>query len=155
MSRICYGKAISLATFSRSIHTTPSVAGGGDALFVHRDSPDNNADVPFEFSAESLKRIEAVKAMYPEGHKPAAIMPVLDIAQRQLGWLPISAMHKVAEVLSVPRMRIYEVATFYTMYMRKPVGKYNLQGTDERFFCRLTVYHWRFIFKSVQPLRAC
>lgn len=46
------------------------------------------------------------------------MMPLLDLAQRQYGWLPISAMHKVAEILKLPRMRVYEVATFYTMYMR-------------------------------------
>lgn len=57
-------------------------------------------------------------AIYPEGHKRAALLPLLDLAQRQHGWLPISAMHKVAEILNLPKMRVYEVATFYTMYMR-------------------------------------
>lgn len=46
------------------------------------------------------------------------MIPLLDLAQRQHGWLPISAMHKVAEVLDLPNMRVYEVATFYTMFMR-------------------------------------
>lgn len=46
------------------------------------------------------------------------MIPLLDLAQRQHGWLPISAMHKVAEIINVPRMRVYEVATFYTMFMR-------------------------------------
>ena len=55
------------------------------------------------------------------------MLPVLDLAQRQNGWLPISAMNKVAEILQVPPMRVYEVATFYTMYNRKPVGKYHIQ----------------------------
>ena len=45
-------------------------------------------------------------------------MPILDLAQRQHGWLPISAMNKVADILNVPEMRVYEVATFYTMYNR-------------------------------------
>ena len=52
---------------------------------------------------------------------------VLDVAQRQNGWLPISVMNKVAEVLQVPPMRVYEVVTFYTMYNQKPVGKHHLQ----------------------------
>ena len=43
------------------------------------------------------------------------------------GWLPISAMHKAAEVLDMPRMRVYEVATFYTMFNRQPTGKYHIQ----------------------------
>lgn len=46
------------------------------------------------------------------------MIPLLDLAQRQNGWLPISAMHKVAELLNLPKMRVYEVATFYTMFMR-------------------------------------
>ena len=56
-----------------------------------------------------------------------ALIPLLDLAQRQHGWLPISAMHEVARILEVPRMRAYEVATFYTMFNRQPVGKYFLQ----------------------------
>ena len=56
------------------------------------------------------------------------MIPLLDLAQRQNGgWLPISAMHHVAEVIGMPRMRVYEVATFYTMFMRNPVGKYHVQ----------------------------
>jgi len=55
------------------------------------------------------------------------MIPLLDLAQRQHGWLPISAMHKVAEILDVPNMRVYEVATFYTMFNRKPMGKYHVQ----------------------------
>lgn len=55
------------------------------------------------------------------------MIPLLDLAQRQHGWLPISAMHKVADILDLPKMRVYEVATFYTMFMRKPTGKYHVQ----------------------------
>lgn len=66
-------------------------------------------------------------SIYPEGHKRAAMIPLLDLAQRQQGWLPIAAMHKVAEILGLPNMRVYEVATFYTMFLRKPTGKYHIQ----------------------------
>jgi NADH dehydrogenase (ubiquinone) flavoprotein 2 len=55
---------------------------------------------------------------YPVGHKRGAVIPLLDLAQRQHGWLPISAMHRVAEMLDMPKMRVYEVATFYTMFNR-------------------------------------
>uniref|UniRef100_A0A8C7KH90 NADH dehydrogenase [ubiquinone] flavoprotein 2, mitochondrial n=1 Tax=Oncorhynchus kisutch TaxID=8019 RepID=A0A8C7KH90_ONCKI len=110
----------------RSVHRSAARAGAG-GIFVHRDTPENNPDTPFEFTAENLKRIDAIISMYPEGHKQAATIPVLDLAQRQHGWLPISAMNKVAEVLEVPPMRIYEVATFYTMFLRQPVGKYHIQ----------------------------
>lgn len=65
-----------------------------------------------------LQRAEAIMSIYPEGHKRAAVIPLLDLAQRQHGWLPISAMHCVADILDMPKMRVYEVATFYTMFMR-------------------------------------
>lgn len=98
-----------------------------DAIFSHVDTPENNSNTPFEFSKENVARIKDIVGNYPVGHESAAIMPVLDLAQRQHGWLPISAMNKVAEVLNVAPMRVYEVATFYTMYMRNPVGKYHIQ----------------------------
>jgi len=94
---------------------------------VHRDSDANNASTRFEFTPENLKKVEALIGNYPEGYKCAAVMPVLDLAQRQHGWLPISAMHEVARLLGMARMRVYEVATFYSMYNRQPVGKYLLQ----------------------------
>ncbi|XP_028384982.1 NADH dehydrogenase [ubiquinone] flavoprotein 2, mitochondrial-like [Phyllostomus discolor] len=112
---------------TRNLHKTAVRNGAGGALFVHRDTPENNPDTPFDFTPENYKRIEAIVKNYPEGHKAASVLPVLDLAQRQNGWLPISAMNKVAEVLQVPPMRVYEVATFYTMYNRKPVGKYHIQ----------------------------
>ena len=107
------------------IHTT--VPSASDKLFVHRHTADNNPDTPFEFTEENLKRIQSIVAIYPEGHQAAAVIPVLDLAQRQHGWLPLSAMNKVAEILNMARMRVYEVATFYTMFNREPVGKYHIQ----------------------------
>jgi len=133
--------------FSRSIHSTAARLSGAEQLYVHRDSSENNPDTPFEFSAENKKRIDAIVAMYPAGHKAAAVMPVLDLAQRQHGWLPISAMHRVAEVLDMPRMRVYEVATFYTMYNRKPVGKYFIQ------FCTTTPCMLRGAYEHVEFLK--
>ncbi|KAK7573717.1 hypothetical protein V9T40_010908 [Parthenolecanium corni] len=123
---------------------TTSIRNHG-SLFVHRDTQDNNLDVKFEFTPDNLKRVDAILSIYPEGHKRAAMIPLLDLAQRQHGWLPISAMHKVAEILSLPKMRVYEVATFYTMFMRNPTGKYHIQictttpcwlrGSDEVLNC--------------------
>ncbi|GJQ84249.1 Ndufv2 [Trypoxylus dichotomus] len=109
---------------ARLIQTTATRQS--DALFVHRDTQDDNPDIPFEFNSENEKRVKAILAIYPEGHKRAAMIPLLDLAQRQHGWLPISAMHKVAEILNLPKMRVYEVATFYTMFLRKPTGKYHV-----------------------------
>jgi len=106
--------------------TTASVKGG-DGVYVHKDTPENNSDIPFEFTSENRARADAIMSIYPEGHKRAAVIPLLDLAQRQHGWLPISAMHHVAEVIGMPRMRVYEVATFYTMFMRNPTGKHHIQ----------------------------
>ena len=113
-------------TTASGLHTS-SIRPGGGGLSVHRDTPGNNPNTPFDFTSENMKRIDGIIANYPEGYKVAAVIPVLDLAQRQHGWLPLSAMNKVAEVLEMPKMRVYEVATFYTMFNRNPVGKYHLQ----------------------------
>lgn len=110
---------------ARNLKTSAAVYH--ESLFVHRDSKEDNLDIKFEFTAENMKRVGAIMSIYPEGHKRAAVIPLLDLAQRQHGWLPISAMHKVADILGMPKMRVYEVATFYTMFMRKPTGKYHVQ----------------------------
>uniref|UniRef100_A0A0B6Z915 NADH dehydrogenase [ubiquinone] flavoprotein 2, mitochondrial n=1 Tax=Arion vulgaris TaxID=1028688 RepID=A0A0B6Z915_9EUPU len=110
----------------RAFHLQAALSS--DKLFVHRDSKENNPEIPFEFTAENIKRCEVIISNYPKGHESAACIPLLDLAQRQnSNWLPISAMHKVAEILKMPRMRVYEVATFYTMFNREPVGKYFVQ----------------------------
>jgi NADH dehydrogenase (ubiquinone) flavoprotein 2 len=94
---------------------------------VHRDTPENNASLSFEFTTENLERAKDVIAKYPSQYKKAAVMPLLDIGQRQLGFTSISVMNYVAKLLEMPPMRVYEVATFYTMYNRSPIGKYHLQ----------------------------
>ena len=82
----------------------------------------------FEFSAENLKLIEAIISKYPAGRQASAVIPLLDIAQRQHdNWLPKAAIEKVAEILEMAPIRVLEVATFYTMFNLKPVGKYFLQ----------------------------
>ncbi|XP_032875729.1 NADH dehydrogenase [ubiquinone] flavoprotein 2, mitochondrial [Amblyraja radiata] len=112
----------------RYVKRTAQCAGGsGAASFTHRDTPDNNDETPFDFTPENYKRLEVIIDSYPEGHQSAAVIPVLDLAQRQNGWLPLSAMNKVAEILKMPTMRVYEVATFYTMFNRKPMGKHHIQ----------------------------
>ncbi|CAH0695254.1 unnamed protein product [Spodoptera exigua] len=73
------------------------------------------------------ERIQAIVQNYPEGSQVSAISMAMDIVQRQIGWIPISAMHKVAELLSMPRMRVYEWATFYTMCKRTYRGKFNVK----------------------------
>lgn len=112
---------------SAHLHSSPAIGGGDGQLYVHRDTPQNNPDTPFKFSAENQKRVEGIVVNYPTGYKAAAVIPVLDLAQRQHGWLPISAMNAVAKLLDMSKMRVYEVATFYTMFNRSPMGKHHIQ----------------------------
>ncbi|MEQ8193082.1 MAG: NADH-quinone oxidoreductase subunit NuoE, partial [Rhodospirillales bacterium] len=90
--------------------------------------PDVQQPESFAFTPENLERAEAIIGKYPAGRQASAVMPLLDLAQRQHdGWLPRAAMDRVAEMLDMPPIRVYEVATFYTMYNLKPVGKYHVQ----------------------------
>jgi NADH dehydrogenase (ubiquinone) flavoprotein 2 len=82
----------------------------------------------FEFTPENKAEIEMILRRYPEQYRRAALLPLLHLAQRQNNnWLPFAAMNCVAEVLEIPAMRVYEVATFYSMFNREPVGKWHLQ----------------------------
>ncbi len=82
----------------------------------------------FAFTADNLKRAKEIIARYPEARQQSAVMPLLDLAQRQNGnWLPRAAMDHVAELLEMPRIRVYEVASFYTMYNKTPVAKHFVQ----------------------------
>ena len=82
----------------------------------------------FEFSEENQKKFKSIFAKYPKGREASAMMPLLDLAQRQHdGWIPHAAMDHIAEILNVPPIRVYEVATFYTMYNLTPVGENHLQ----------------------------
>ncbi|MCK5167256.1 MAG: NADH-quinone oxidoreductase subunit NuoE [Rhodospirillaceae bacterium] len=82
----------------------------------------------FSFSAENAELAKAELAKYPTGREASAVMPLLMIAQRQNdGWLPREAMETVAEMTGLADIRVYEVATFYTMYNLQPVGKNHVQ----------------------------
>lgn len=81
----------------------------------------------FEFTPENLELAKKHIAKYPEGKQQSACMPLLDLAQRQYGWLPVAAMDKVADMLDMASVRVYEVATFYTMFNKEPVGKHHVQ----------------------------
>ena len=76
----------------------------------------------FAFSAESLKQGKAWIARFPEGRQQSAVIPMLWIVQKQQGWVSEPAIRVVAEILGMPVIRVYEVATFYTMFMLEPVG---------------------------------
>jgi len=81
----------------------------------------------FEFTPENLELAKQHIAKYPQGKQQSACMPLLDLAQRQHGWLPRVAMDVVADMLSMAPARVYEVATFYTMFNKEPVGKHHIQ----------------------------
>jgi len=82
----------------------------------------------FVFTPENILAAKGVIAKYPKGWHQSAVMPLLDLAQRQHdGWLSRSAMDTVAEMLSMAPIRVYEVATFYTMYNLAPIGKHHVQ----------------------------
>lgn len=103
---------------------------------------DLNADYQpdsFEFTKANQEKIKLIISKYPKGKQKSATMPLLDLAQRQMGelgaksnppyggWIPRAAMDKIGEILDVPAVKIYEVASFYSMYNLAPVGKYLVQ----------------------------
>ncbi|KAG8532559.1 uncharacterized protein KY384_002436 [Bacidia gigantensis] len=108
-------------------HLSVTCSRASDALQVHRDTSDNNPSIPFSFNAINQKLIAEILKRYPPQYKKAAVMPLLDLGQRQHGFTSISVMNEVARLLEMPPMRVYEVATFYTMYNRAPVGRFHLQ----------------------------
>ncbi|MSO71687.1 MAG: NADH-quinone oxidoreductase subunit NuoE [Alphaproteobacteria bacterium] len=88
---------------------------------------------PFSFTPANRKLAEEIIARYPQGREASAVLPLLDLAQRQCGnWLPQTAIEHVAEVLDLAPIRVLEVASFYTMFNRKPVGRAFVQ------LCRTT-----------------
>jgi NADH-quinone oxidoreductase E subunit len=82
----------------------------------------------FAFTPENLARAKAHIAKYPPGRQASAVLPLLDLAQRQHGnWLPRAAMDYVADLLGMAHIRVYEVATFYSMLNLRPVGRHFFQ----------------------------
>ncbi|KAB5568313.1 hypothetical protein DKX38_002106 [Salix brachista] len=171
--------ATRLLEIRQALRLTPQASRSfSTALNYHLNSPDNNPDLPWEFTAANKeKKLETVSCQaigcgemdslvklepgheglelnalcrtlvsyrillqgvifllvkeiishYPSNYKQSAVIPLLDLAQQQHGgWLPVSAMNAVAKVIEVAPIRVYEVATFYSMFNRSPVGKYHL-----------------------------
>ncbi len=78
-----------------------------------------------KFSEEKLKEVQRIVSFYPEGKQKSALLPVLHLAQQEFGgWLSVESMDYVASLLQLEPIEVYEVATFYSMYNLKPVGKY-------------------------------
>jgi len=127
-------------------------------------------DVPkvgsFSFTPDSMAKVKELIANYPPGRQASAVIGVLDLAQRQHGWLPRAAMDEVARLLDMAPMRVYEVATFYTMFHLKPKGRYLLQvctttpcwlrGSDEVMkACQEAADGTIFSVQEVECLGAC
>ena len=88
-----------------------------------KEQPEN-----FEFNSASLVAANVVVAKYPKDKQQSAVMALLYIAQKQnSNWIPLAAMKCIGKLLSMPYIKVYEVATFYTMYNLAPVGKYFIQ----------------------------
>jgi NADH dehydrogenase (ubiquinone) flavoprotein 2 len=97
-------------------------------LVVHQDTDYNNANTPFDFTPANYEKVKDIVSRFPSNYKQSAVIPLLWLAQEQGdNWLPLSAMNKIAELLDVPPIRVYETASFYTMFNRTPVGKYHIQ----------------------------
>ena len=87
-----------------------------------------NQPSSFEFSNENKIKIDEILKKYPDSKKKSAVMPLLYIAQRQNNnWIPLAAIQLIADMLETAYIKVYEVATFYTMYNLAPVGKYFVQ----------------------------
>ena len=90
---------------------------------IHKDQPEN-----FEFDEKNMQAAIKIVSNYPEGKQQSAVMALLYIAQRQNdNWIPLKAMKYIAKFLDMPYIKVYEVATFYSMYNLSPVGKYFFQ----------------------------
>ena len=89
----------------------------------------DNQPHSFAFTRENEAEIKRIVAKYPKGRQASAVMPLLDLAQRQHdNWIPMKAIELIAKKLDMAEIRVLEVATFYTMFNLKPVGKYFLQA---------------------------
>ena len=126
------------------------------------------------FSEEKLNKVKEIIARYPEGKQKSALIPLLHLAQEEWGWLNAETMDYVAELLQLKPIEVYEVATFYSMYNLKPVGKHlfevcqtgpcMLRGSDdiieyikEKLDIKVgeTTKDGMFTLKTVECLGAC
>ena len=96
-------------------------------------APAHEEPTHFAFDEESEARIPEILRRYPEGRQASAVIPLLYLAQRQMGrqtgsaWVPRVAMDVIAQRLGMPPIRVYEVATFYFMFNTRPIGRHHLQ----------------------------
>ncbi len=80
-----------------------------------------------KFSQEQLDKVKEIISRYPEGKQKSALLPLLHLAQEDFGWCSVEVMDYIATLLHIKPVEVYEVATFYSMFHMKPVGKYVLE----------------------------
>ena len=90
---------------------------------ISKEQPDK-----FEFTSDNLEKARKVIKKYPDGKQQSAVMPLLYLVQKQNNnWIPLAAIKYIGKLLEMPYIKVYEVATFYTMYNLTPVGHYFIQ----------------------------
>ena len=106
---------------------TVAVSEDIDQLVAAEGPHPNPAHANLRFSEAAAARVEWLRTRYPKDHQRALILPVLSMAQREFGWVSEQVIHYVAAQIPVPPMWVEQVATFYTMYNKQPIGRWHLQ----------------------------
>lgn len=97
-------------------------------MSARRPAPKSEQPESFEFTKDNLKLAQEHIAKYPAGRQASAVLPLLELAQRQNNnWVPMAALDYIATMLEMPSIHVFEVVTFYTMFNLSPVGKYHIQ----------------------------
>ena len=110
---------------------------------IYKEQPEK-----FEFDKENLNIVKSVLKKYPDGKQQSAVMTLLYLAQRQnKNWIPLAAMKYIAKLLAMPYIKVYEVATFYSMYNLSPVGDFFIQ------ICTTTPFMIRGAYKLVDACK--
>jgi NADH-quinone oxidoreductase E subunit len=91
-----------------------------------KTSPERD-EAPFAFSDAAMAEARRILAKYPEGRARSAVLPLLDLAQREHGWVSQGVVEAVAGITGTPPIRVWEVATFYTMYNKAPIGRHHIE----------------------------
>jgi len=124
--------ALDARATSRAMRTTFAMRADGTlgarayvvGQMVHRDTPEDNSSLTWAFDESAKPKVDAILKRYPSNYKRSAMIPLLDLAQQQNdGHLTLATMNHVAEILEVAPIRVYEVATFYSMFNRQKMGK--------------------------------
>ena len=128
---VVHDDALPLPRFPPAARATPGCARHActraPACAQHINVEGNLEEDDFEFTEGNLEKAAEIISRYPPNWKQSAVIPLLDLAQAQNGgWLTLGAMNKIAAILEMPPIRVYEVMTFYTMYNRNKVGKYHV-----------------------------